>query len=80
MGAGRCGSWQDSSAWPDLLSQEGPSSDGGRGIKGGVFSREGSVVAQAVVLLVAARKEAELSWAITEPCTGEGQVGSYQPI
>ena len=57
-----------------------PSSAGGRGVKGGVCSREGSVVAQAVVLLVAARKEAELSWAITEPCTGEGQAGSYQPI
>lgn len=80
MGAGCCGSWQDSSAWPDFLSGGPPLSAGGHGDKGLIFSRKGSVVAQAMVLLVATRKLAVLSWVITEPCTGRGQAGSYQPI
>ena len=48
MGAGCCGSWQDSSAWPDFLSGGPPLSAGGHGDKGLIFSRKGSVVAQAM--------------------------------
>lgn len=76
MGAGCRGSWQDSSAWPDFLSGGPPLSAGGRGDKGLIFFRKGSVVAQAMVLLVATRKLAVLSWVIHAQGEGRREVTS----